>query len=59
MVKVLYNNKVIADSQDTVTFEGNYYFPPESIKSDTVKLIKPSTTYVAFIPYTAFDQLYL
>ena len=34
MVKVLLNNVVIAESDSPVTLEGNYYFPPDSVKKD-------------------------
>ena len=33
-MKALWNNKVIADSKDTITIEGNAYFPPDSISKE-------------------------
>lgn len=36
-MKAVWNNKVIAESQDTIVIEGNHYFPRESIKSDYFK----------------------
>ncbi|GHA71972.1 DUF427 domain-containing protein [Pontibacter akesuensis] len=30
-MKAIWNEKVIADSNDTIEIEGNQYFPPESI----------------------------
>ena len=30
-MKAIWNNQVIAESNDTVVVEGNHYFPPESI----------------------------
>jgi uncharacterized protein (DUF427 family) len=30
-MKAIWNNKVIAQSDNTITLEGNQYFPPESI----------------------------
>lgn len=30
MVKAVWNNKVIAESDQTLVVEGNHYFPPES-----------------------------
>ncbi len=30
-MKAIWNNQVIAESDDTVIIEGNHYFPPESI----------------------------
>ena len=40
-MKALWNNKVIAESADTVVVEGNHYFPPDSI---AIEFFKPSTT---------------
>ena len=33
-MKAIWNNQVIAESEDTVVVEGNHYFPPESIKDE-------------------------
>lgn len=33
-MKALWNDKVIAESESTIKVEGNYYFPPESIKKE-------------------------
>lgn len=33
-MKAIWNNTVIAESNDTVVVEGNHYFPKESIKSE-------------------------
>jgi len=41
MVKAIWNDAVIAESDDTVVVEGNHYFPPDAIKSE---LFKPSDT---------------
>ena len=30
-MKAVWNNEVIAESDDTIVIEGNHYFPPESI----------------------------
>lgn len=40
-MKAIWNDTVIAESDDTVVVENNHYFPPESIKSDC---FKPSDT---------------
>ncbi|QRX82676.1 DUF427 domain-containing protein [Glaciimonas sp. PAMC28666] len=40
-MKAIWNDIVIADSDDTVVVEGNHYFPLKSIDS---KLLKPSET---------------
>ena len=33
-MKAVWNDAVIAESNDTVVVEGNHYFPPESSKSE-------------------------
>lgn len=34
MPQAVFNNVVIAESDDTVVVEGNHYFPPEAIKEE-------------------------
>ncbi|TKV28134.1 DUF427 domain-containing protein [Arthrobacter sp. NamB2] len=34
MPKAIWNNRVIAESTDTVMVEGNHYFPPNSISQE-------------------------
>jgi uncharacterized protein (DUF427 family) len=34
MVKAIWNNTVIAESDDTVIVEGNHYFPADAIKRE-------------------------
>jgi uncharacterized protein (DUF427 family) len=34
MTKAIWNNHVIAESDDTVVVEGNHYFPLESVKAE-------------------------
>lgn len=33
-MKAIWNNKVLAESDDTIAIEGNHYFPPSSINVD-------------------------
>lgn len=33
-MKAVWNNQIIAESDDTVEVEGNHYFPPESVKME-------------------------
>lgn len=33
-MKAIWNNKVIAESDDTIVVENNHYFPKESVKSE-------------------------
>lgn len=40
-MKVTFNGTVLAESSDTVLFENNHYFPPESVK---LELFTNSTT---------------
>lgn len=35
-MKAIWNNQVIAESDDTVVVEGNHYFPKESLNDDYV-----------------------
>jgi Uncharacterized protein conserved in bacteria len=41
VVKAIWNESVIAESDDTVVVEGNHYFPPESVRAAS---LRPSTT---------------
>ena len=40
-MKAIWNNQVIAESNDTIIIEGNHYFPVESMNH---KFLKPSET---------------
>jgi uncharacterized protein (DUF427 family) len=33
-MKAIWNNQVIADSDDTIVIEKNYYFPPDSVRME-------------------------
>ncbi len=41
-MKAIWNNQVIAESNDTVIVEGNHYFPADAVKKE---LLKPSDTH--------------
>lgn len=41
-MKAIWNDKIIAESDDTIVIENNHYFPPESINSE---FFKPSDTH--------------
>lgn len=43
-MKAIWNNEVIAESDDTVVVEGNHYFPPESIKKEFFKASNTHST---------------
>lgn len=36
-MKAVWNNRVIAESDETVYIEGNQYFPPESLNRDFIE----------------------
>ncbi|WP_420385513.1 DUF427 domain-containing protein [Roseivirga sp.] len=41
-MKAIWNDQILAESDDTIVIEGNHYFPPDSIKKD---FFKPSNTH--------------
>jgi uncharacterized protein (DUF427 family) len=41
-MKAVWENTVLAESNETIVIEGNHYFPPDSIKKDC---IAPSDTH--------------
>ena len=41
-MKAIWNNQVIAESNDTIVVERNHYFPKESVKAE---YLKPSGTH--------------
>ena len=43
-MKAIWNNTVIAESNDTVVIENNHYFPPESVKKEFFKSSETHTT---------------
>ena len=43
-MKALWNNKIIAENNDTIVIEGNHYFPPGSIKKEYFKESDQRTT---------------
>ncbi|MEQ8337491.1 MAG: DUF427 domain-containing protein [Cyclobacteriaceae bacterium] len=43
-MKAVWNNQVLAESDDTVVVENNHYFPPESIDKAFFKESKTHTT---------------
>ena len=44
MAKAIWNNTVIAESNNTESVEGNVYFPPDSIKREYFKDSSQSST---------------
>ena len=43
-MKAVWNNQVIAESNDTVVVEGNHYFPLESVNKDFLRSSDTHTT---------------
>lgn len=43
-MKAIWNNTVIAESDDTIVIENNHYFPAESIKKEYFKTSETHTT---------------
>jgi uncharacterized protein (DUF427 family) len=41
-MRAVWNNVVLAESDDTVVVEGNHYFPPDSIRGE---VLRPSDTH--------------
>ncbi len=41
-MKAIWNNEVIAESNDTIVVEGNHYFPLEAVKKE---FLQPSLTH--------------
>ena len=44
MIKAVYKDKVIAQTDDTVKVEGNHYFPKDSINNDLLEDSNLTTT---------------
>ncbi|TDJ33384.1 MAG: DUF427 domain-containing protein [Gammaproteobacteria bacterium] len=42
-MKAIWNDEVIAESDDTVVVEGNHYFPPASVNEAFLKLSDTTT----------------
>ncbi|WP_259065004.1 DUF427 domain-containing protein [Mucilaginibacter sp. X4EP1] len=45
-MKAIWNNQVIAESDDTIVVENNHYFPPQSVKAEFLKSSPVHTTCV-------------
>jgi uncharacterized protein (DUF427 family) len=42
MIKAIWNNAVLAESDKTIVVEGNHYFPPDAVHSE---FFQPSQTH--------------
>lgn len=42
-MKAIWNDEIVAESNDTIVIEGNHYFPPQSIKKDFFKTSETQT----------------
>ncbi len=43
-MKAIWNNQIIAESNETIQVEGNHYFPPQSINNQFLKSSSTHTT---------------
>ena len=43
-MKAIWNNQIIAESDNTIVVENNHYFPPESINRDYIKSSEKHST---------------
>lgn len=43
-MKAIWNDTIIAESNETIVVEGNHYFPPDSIKREYLKESKTQST---------------
>ena len=53
-MKAIWNNQVIAESNDTIIVEGNHYFPADAVKKE---FLKPSDTHTT-CPWKGFASYY-
>jgi uncharacterized protein (DUF427 family) len=53
-MKAVWNEKVIAESADTVVVEGNHYFPPESVKKEYLQ----SSSHTSVCPWKGLASYY-
>lgn len=44
-MQAIWNNEVIAESNDTIIVEGNHYFPADAVKKEFLKPSDTDTTY--------------
>ena len=44
MARAIWNGAVLAESQDGIVIEGNYYFPPESVNMEFFRSSQTHTT---------------
>jgi len=42
-MKAIYNNQIIAESEETISVEGNQYFPPQSVKMEFINKSQTNT----------------
>jgi uncharacterized protein (DUF427 family) len=53
-MKAIWNEKVIAESTDTVVVEGNHYFPPESVRKEYLQ----SSSHTSVCPWKGLASYY-
>jgi uncharacterized protein (DUF427 family) len=53
-MKAIWNEKVIAESTDTVVVEGNHYFPPESVRKEYLQ----NSSHTSVCPWKGLASYY-
>lgn len=53
-MKAIWNNKVIAESNDTIVVEGNHYFPENSVEQEVLK----ESTHTSVCPWKGTARYY-
>ncbi|MDG1278028.1 MAG: DUF427 domain-containing protein [Algoriphagus sp.] len=43
-MKAIWNNQIIAESDQTLVIEGNHYFPPDAVRMEYLKFSPTQTT---------------
>jgi uncharacterized protein (DUF427 family) len=54
MPKAIWNDEVIAESDDTIVMENNHYFPPDAVNE---RFLKPSAT-ASYCPWKGTASYY-
>ncbi len=53
-MKAIWNDKIVAETNNTIVVEGNHYFPPESIKKEYFS----DSSYTTFCPWKGKSSYY-
>lgn len=53
-MKAIWNDKIIAESDETIIVEGNHYFPPESVQLEFIR----SSDHHSYCPWKGTANYY-